>query len=64
MTSEIHGAIPTILKYGDVFIQTASTKQRFQFHQVPDPDGIRDMIIKLVQRNRKEQAKEMKLDHI
>lgn len=64
VTSEINGAIPTFLKYGEVFVQTAGTKQRFNFHQVPDPDGIRDLVIKLVQKNRKEQAKEMKLDSL
>jgi len=64
VTSEIHGAIPTMLKYGEVFVQTAGAKQRFQFHQVPDPHGIRDIVIKLVQKNRKQQAKEMVLDKL
>lgn len=40
VTSEIHGFFPTVLKYGDVFIQTAGQQQRFIFRQVPDPDGI------------------------
>ncbi len=52
VTSEVHGIIPTMLKYGDVHIQTAGTKQRFFFHQVPNPDKVRDIIIKLVQRNK------------
>lgn len=49
VTSEVHGFFPTILHYGDVFIQTAGTKQRFFFHEVPQPDRIRDNIIKLAQ---------------
>ena len=32
VTSEVHGAIPTLLKFGDVYIQTAGTKQRFFLH--------------------------------
>lgn len=52
VTSEVHGIIPTILKYGNVHIQTAGTKQRFFFHQIPNPDKVRDIIIKLVQRNK------------
>ncbi|OGF25236.1 hypothetical protein A2331_06005 [Candidatus Falkowbacteria bacterium RIFOXYB2_FULL_34_18] len=62
VTSEIQGAIPTLLKYGEVFIQTAGTDQRFKFHEVPDPNGIRDIIIKLIQKNRKEQSQETGLD--
>lgn len=64
VTSEVNGAIPTILKYGDVFIQTAGTKQRVQFKEIPDPDGVRDLVIKLVQKNRMEQPKEMLMENI
>src|SRR3989339_382796 len=63
VTSEIQGAIPTLLKYGEVFIQTAGTDQRFKFHEVPDPNGIRDIIIKLIQKNRIEQKPAKPRDH-
>lgn len=53
VTSEVHGAIPTILAYGYVHVQTAGTRERFVFQQVPYPDRIRDMIIKLVEHNKK-----------
>lgn len=53
VTSEVHGIFPTFLKYGDVYIQTAGTKQRFVFHEVPDPNGIRDAIIGLVEKNKR-----------
>ncbi|MCD4761377.1 PH domain-containing protein [bacterium] len=62
VTSEVHGFFPTILKYGDVHIQTAGVKQRFHFHQVPNPNEIRDKIIKLIQRKKKEMQKEIKHD--
>jgi signal transduction histidine kinase len=53
VTSEAHGVFPTFLKYGEVYIQTAGTKQRFIFHEVPDPHGIRDLIISLVEKNKR-----------
>ncbi|OGF28096.1 hypothetical protein A2303_00710 [Candidatus Falkowbacteria bacterium RIFOXYB2_FULL_47_14] len=55
VTSETHGLIPTVLKFGDVHVQTAGTaEERFSFRQVPNPDHIRDIIIKLAQKNRSE----------
>jgi hypothetical protein len=59
VTSEVHGIIPTLLRYGEVHVQTAGTKQRFLFHQVPDPDKVRDIIIKLVERNKKKHKNEL-----
>lgn len=53
VTSEVHGFLPTIFKYGDVHIQTAGAKQRFLFHEVSDPEEIRRMIIKLSERSKK-----------
>lgn len=64
VTSESHGIFPTLLKYGEVHIQTAGTKQRFNFNEVPHPHEIRDMIIKLVQKNRAHHMKENKLDEV
>jgi len=58
VTSETSGMIPTIFKYGDVHIQTAGEVQRFNFQEVPYPDEVRDLIIKLVQRKRKEKPQE------
>jgi len=55
VTSETNGFFPTIFAYGDVFIQTAGEKERFHFRQVPNPDAIRNMIIKLAEDNRKEE---------
>ena len=52
VTSEVHGFFTTIFKYGDVYIQTAGSKQRFFFQEVPSPEEIRNIIIKLVERNK------------
>jgi membrane protein YdbS with pleckstrin-like domain len=46
VTSEVEGVMPTIMKYGNVYVQTAAEKQRFNFLEVPNPDEIRDFIIK------------------
>ncbi|MDD3723665.1 MAG: PH domain-containing protein [Lutibacter sp.] len=59
VASEVHGIFPTILKYGDVHIQTAGAKQRFVFDDVPHPEKIRDLIIRQVERNKKIHRKEM-----
>ncbi len=45
--SETHGFFPTIFRYGNVRIQTAGEEGRFFFQEIPNPDKIRDMIIKL-----------------
>lgn len=60
VTSEVHGVFPTILRYGNVYVQTAGTKQRFNFRQIPNPNKIRDMIIKLVERKKREIQNEEK----
>ena len=54
VTTDVKGFFPTLLNYGDVFIQSAAEKERFQFESVPNPYAIKDLIMKL----QKEQAKE------
>jgi hypothetical protein len=43
----IRGLIPTMLNYGDVMVQTAAEDNKFIFRQVPDPQGVKDTIMKL-----------------
>jgi membrane protein YdbS with pleckstrin-like domain len=52
VTSEVKGVMPTVFRYGDVFVQTASETQRFDFREIPEPDAVRDMIIKLVEESK------------
>ena len=52
VVSEVHGFFSTILKYGEVHIQTAGAKQRFLFHQIPNPDKVRNIIIKLAEKSK------------
>lgn len=59
VTTEVKGILPTLFSYGNVFIQTAGEKERFDFEQVPHPDKIRDQIIKLAEIDRQKQSKEV-----
>lgn len=57
ITTEVVGIIPTMLNYGDVFIQTAAEKERFIFRQVPDPYGIKDTLMNLQKKRNLEDAR-------
>lgn len=61
VVSETHGFFPTVLKYGEVHIQTAGAKQRFLFHQVPNPGKIRNIVIKLAEKSKIRNAKQTSL---
>lgn len=47
VTTEVHGIIATLLKFGFVYVQTAGQRSRFVFKQVPKPQLIRTLIMKL-----------------
>ncbi len=48
ITVEIKGFFPTIFKFGNVYIQTAGTKERFVFFDVKNPDEVARKINNLV----------------
>ncbi len=52
VTSEVEGFFPTIFKYGNVYVQTAGAKERFFFHEISNPDQVRNIIIKLVEKSK------------
>lgn len=58
VTTEIHGVIPTLLKFGQVYIQTAGEKARFTFKQVENPVMIRTVIMALQKSAIKQQKRE------
>lgn len=47
VTSSVEGLIPTMLNFGDVFVQTAAEEERFVFRQVADPFAVKDEIMRL-----------------
>lgn len=63
VTSEVHGFLQTILKYGDVYIQTAATQQRFFFDDVSHPDDIRDLIIQQIERSKRVHKNDIKTEN-
>jgi len=44
---EIFGLIPTILNFGDVYVQTAGNTERFCFRNVPDPQKIKGLVMNM-----------------
>lgn len=50
LTVEIEGFLPTVLNYGDLFIQTAGEQNRFVFRQIPDPHRIKSEVMNLTKQ--------------
>lgn len=53
VTSETSGFISTFLSYGDVFIQTAAERERFNFKNVDNPDKVKETIIMLARSDKR-----------
>lgn len=45
LTTEIIGIIPTFFDFGDLYVQTAGKRERFQFKSIPHPERVRDVIL-------------------
>lgn len=52
VTSETLGFLPTVLSYGDVFIQTAGTRERFNFKNIDNPEEVKKTISRLVNEDK------------
>ena len=59
VTSEIVGVIPTILGYGNIYVQTAAEVERFTFYQIPNPNEVKNTIVQLQEKERKSEEVEM-----
>lgn len=51
VTSEVNGILGHIFDYGTVYIQTAGTRERFDFENVPNPGQITKLILELYERS-------------
>ncbi len=49
ITSETRGLFGTFLTFGNVFVQTAAEKERFQFKNIDNPDQVKLKISELTQ---------------
>ncbi len=47
VTSSVSGLVPTMLNFGDVYVQTAAEEERFVFRQVADPFAVKDEVMRL-----------------
>lgn len=47
ISSEIRGFLPTMLKYGNVIVETAGNQDKLFFEQVASPEQVRDLLMKL-----------------
>jgi len=54
VTSELKGFMRFIFHFGDVYVQTAAELPRCSFIQVPNPEEVRDTIIKLAEGKKHE----------
>jgi len=57
--SEQKGILPTFLDFGKINIQTAGTKERIIFQQVPKPNYVAQEMIKLIEWRKRVVEKEM-----
>jgi hypothetical protein len=51
VTSEVKGILPSLLDYGNVYVQTAGETERFVFKQVRHPEKIRDAVLQVVEKH-------------
>ncbi len=58
ITIEMEGFFPTILRFGDLYIETAGEFREFVFRQIPEPHKTKDVIFKA----QREFIKKMKKD--
>ncbi len=47
VSSDVHGFWPTVWQYGNVTVQTAGEFGKFHLEEIPHPERIRDMLIKM-----------------
>lgn len=50
ISSQANGFFQTFLKYGNVIVQTASERNVLIFEEVDNPENIRDILVKLVDK--------------
>lgn len=51
VTTRVEGLTPTMFNFGDVHIQTAGREKEFIFRQVPDPYGVKDLLLDLCKKH-------------
>jgi len=44
----VNGIVETMLHFGDIVVQTAASERQFVFHKIPNPEKVKDTIMKIV----------------
>ncbi len=60
ITTNVTGILSTMMDFGDVQIQTAAEQEKFLFRRVPDPYGIKDIIVRLGKQKEQESTEQLK----
>lgn len=50
VTSDVSGILGNIFNYGMVYVQTAGSRERFEFDQVPNPGQINKLLLDLYEK--------------
>ncbi len=53
VTSEVNGVFPSLFHYGNVFVKTASENNNIIFHNIKNPEKIREDLLRLAHEDRK-----------
>lgn len=65
VSAKVNGIFPTLIHYGDVFIQTAGERENFIFKSIPNPYRVSKLILDLheaqLEEGEQEQATEQKI---
>ncbi len=56
---DVQGPVATVLRFGDIKVQTAGSERHFVFEQSPNPQDIKDKIMQLVATKRHETEHEL-----
>ena len=57
-TAETRGFLQTTFSYGNVFVQTAGEKSRFHFKNIPHPERVQEIVMRLVQEDKQRVTKQ------
>jgi len=53
VTADVLGIFPTLFRYGDVTVKTASSTSNIVFRNIPNPNHIRERLIRLADEDRR-----------
>lgn len=58
VTSEVQGLVRTFFNFGNVYVQTSAERERFNFKDIHNPEGLKEQILRLVNEDQQRHAAE------